>query len=193
MLPIPPFWEIFNNHHAHNVIIIYKHVYWKETWALIPACHTTRSPFSTKIPLNMHLVTTRVFQCRQLCVSLATCLLLRCSSSLEGKMMAIMTQQSWLEIKHYSVAYFDCVTVFKVWCTTTVKGRAHTHCIDTWIFDISIQHAGALPLVEVLWYVLLSIFYFINCPILSINMCMWSLAPSTYRCFTCGIWDRTQM
>ena len=34
--------------------------------------------------------------------------------------------QSWVEIKHYSVAYFDHVTAFKaLQCRTSVEGRAH--------------------------------------------------------------------
>ena len=31
--------------------------------------------------------------------------------------------QSWVEIKHYSIAYFDCITTFKaLWRRTSVKG-----------------------------------------------------------------------
>ena len=36
--------------------------------------------------------------------------------------------QSWVQIGHYSVAYFDRITVFKVLkCRTFIKGGAHTH------------------------------------------------------------------
>ena len=37
------------------------------------------------------------------------------------------------EIKHYSVAYFNCVTEFKALLSTSVElplGGVHTHCID---------------------------------------------------------------
>ena len=34
-------------------------------------------------------------------------------------------------IEHYSVAYFNHITVFKaLWCRTSIKGGAHTHCIN---------------------------------------------------------------
>ena len=39
--------------------------------------------------------------------------------------------QSQVEIKHYSVAYFDHITAFKVlYHSTSVKGGAHTHYVD---------------------------------------------------------------
>ena len=46
--------------------------------------------------------------------------------------------QSRVEIKHYSIAYFNCVSVFKVLeHRTLVVGGAHTHCVDAQIPDIS--------------------------------------------------------
>ena len=48
--------------------------------------------------------------------------------------------QSWVEIKHYSVAYFDRVTAFKVLQPgTSVKGGAHMHYVD-----LSGIHASSL-------------------------------------------------
>ena len=42
--------------------------------------------------------------------------------------------QMWqprVEIEHYSVAYFDCITAFEALkCSTSIKGRAHTHYVD---------------------------------------------------------------
>ena len=38
--------------------------------------------------------------------------------------------QSWVEIKHYSVAYFDHITALQVLkCRTLVKGGACTCCV----------------------------------------------------------------
>ena len=37
--------------------------------------------------------------------------------------------QSWVEIEHYSVTHFDCVTVFEELKYGTVKGKAHTHTV----------------------------------------------------------------
>ena len=40
--------------------------------------------------------------------------------------------QSRVEIKHYSVAYFDCGTAFEVLQRgTSVKGGAHTHWVNS--------------------------------------------------------------
>ena len=39
--------------------------------------------------------------------------------------------QSQVEIEHFSVAYFKCITTFKVlYHRPSVKGRTHTCCID---------------------------------------------------------------
>ena len=39
--------------------------------------------------------------------------------------------QSQVEIEHYSVAYFDRITVFEVLkCRTSVKGGAHICCVN---------------------------------------------------------------
>ena len=38
--------------------------------------------------------------------------------------------QSQVEIKHYSVEHFDCVTAFEA---------AHMHCVDTQIANMSAQ------------------------------------------------------
>ena len=43
----------------------------------------------------------------------------------------IYVWQSWVEIKHYSVAYFDHVTALQVLKRRTlVKGRAHMCCVN---------------------------------------------------------------
>ena len=37
--------------------------------------------------------------------------------------------QSRVEIEHYSVVYFTRITAFEpMYCRTSIKGRAHTHC-----------------------------------------------------------------
>ena len=47
------------------------------------------------------------------------------------KLYIIITWQSQVEIKHFSVAYFKCITTFKVqYHRLSVKGRTHTCCID---------------------------------------------------------------
>ena len=39
--------------------------------------------------------------------------------------------QSQIEIKHYSISYFDCITVFEVlYRRSSVKGEAHTHYVN---------------------------------------------------------------
>ena len=47
-----------------------------------------------------------------------------------GHMMSYMWQ-SRVEIEHYSVVYFNHITVFEVlWRGTSVRGGAHTRCIN---------------------------------------------------------------
>ena len=39
--------------------------------------------------------------------------------------------QSWVEIEHYSVAYFDHITAFVALLRgTSVKGGTHMHCVN---------------------------------------------------------------
>ena len=39
--------------------------------------------------------------------------------------------QSQVEIKHYSVVYFNCITMFEALLhKTSVKGGAHMHCVN---------------------------------------------------------------
>ena len=48
--------------------------------------------------------------------------------------------QSQVEIEHYSIACFSCVAAFEaLQHETSIKGRAHTHCIDAQIPDQSMQ------------------------------------------------------
>ena len=49
--------------------------------------------------------------------------------------------QSQMENKHFSIAYFNCITSFKV-----VKGRAYTHCVDVSICETSTRGVQAPPL-----------------------------------------------
>ena len=43
--------------------------------------------------------------------------------------------------RNHSIAYFNCVTVFEaLQHRTSVKGRAHMHCVDAQILDMSMQH-----------------------------------------------------
>ena len=40
--------------------------------------------------------------------------------------------QSRVENEHYSVACFECVTMFKaLQCSSSVKGGAHMHCVNS--------------------------------------------------------------
>ena len=49
--------------------------------------------------------------------------------------------QSQVEIEHYSVAYFDWVTVFETLRQrSSFKGKIHMHCVDSWMPDIFIHH-----------------------------------------------------
>ena len=49
--------------------------------------------------------------------------------------------QSCVEIQGYSVAYFDCITVFKApYHWTSIKGGAHMHSVDAWIANESTKH-----------------------------------------------------
>ena len=50
--------------------------------------------------------------------------------------------QSRVEIKHYSVVYFDRITVFNaLLCSTSIKGGAHLH---SHYVDLSGIHASLL-------------------------------------------------
>ena len=52
----------------------------------------------------------------------------------------VLMWQSRVEIEHYSVAYFDCVIVFRaLQDRTSFKGGAHTHSVDSWTPDKSTQ------------------------------------------------------
>ena len=53
--------------------------------------------------------------------------------------------QSRVEIGHYSIAYFDCVTA-------SIKGGAYTHCVDVLGIHASTLCYEPLPLTEGLHY-----------------------------------------
>ena len=62
-------------------------------------------------------------------------------------------RQSCVEIKGYSVAYFDRFAAFEApYCWTFVKGGAHMRFIDSLDIHASMKHVWALPLTEVQWY-----------------------------------------
>ena len=48
--------------------------------------------------------------------------------------------QSQEKIEHYSVPYFDCITMFEAQRRISDKGRTDMRCVDTWITDSSLQH-----------------------------------------------------
>ena len=50
---------------------------------------------------------------------------------MEAAIIYMYMWQSRVEIEHYSVAYFDCITVFEVlYRSTSIKGGAHTRYVD---------------------------------------------------------------
>ena len=58
-----------------------------------------------------------------------------------GTSAQIHMWQSLVEVKHYSIAYFDCITTFKVlWHRTSVKDGVHACCIDGSGICASTQH-----------------------------------------------------
>ena len=53
--------------------------------------------------------------------------------------------QSQVKIEHYSVAYFDCVIMFKaLQDRTSFKGGAHTHSVDSWTPDKGGAHTHSV-------------------------------------------------
>ena len=61
--------------------------------------------------------------------------------------------QSHVEIKDYSVVYFDCIVAFKaLYHWTSVKGGAHTHFVGLLDIHASMKYIWAPPLIEVQWY-----------------------------------------
>ena len=60
---------------------------------------------------------------------------------------------SRVEIKDYSVEYFNCIAMFEVpYHWTFFKGEAHTCIIDVWISNKSAKRIWALVLKEVQRY-----------------------------------------
>ena len=58
--------------------------------------------------------------------------------------------QSRVEIKGYSVTYFDRIAAIEaLYHWTSVKGGAHMHFMDLLDIHASTKHAWALPLTEV--------------------------------------------
>ena len=61
--------------------------------------------------------------------------------------------QSQVEIEHYSFAYFDRIAAFEaLQRRTSVKGGAHTRCVNVASIDEFTQRVWAPPLTEVLRY-----------------------------------------
>ena len=62
-----------------------------------------------------------------------------CSSSIDCHMMYMW--QSRVEIKDYSIAYFDCIAAFKApYRWTSVKGKAHMHFGVIFDFYMRLSH-----------------------------------------------------
>ena len=60
-----------------------------------------------------------------------TCSIIVTPSNEHVFMYSMHIWQMWVEIEHYFVAYFDCITVFEaLYHRTSVKGGAHTRCLD---------------------------------------------------------------
>ena len=58
--------------------------------------------------------------------------------------------QSRVEIKHYSIAYFDRIAGFEaLYRRTSVKGGAHMRCVNVASIDEFTQRVWAPPLTEV--------------------------------------------
>ena len=54
-----------------------------------------------------------------------------------------------VEIENYSVAYFNCITVFEVpYCWTSIKGGVHTCLVDAWLVNESTKCVWAPPLMK---------------------------------------------
>ena len=61
--------------------------------------------------------------------------------------------QSLVEIKDYSVMYFDCSAAFKaMYRWTSVKDGAHMRLVDSLDIHASMNHVWAPPLMEVQRY-----------------------------------------
>ena len=57
-------------------------------------------------------------------------------------------KQPRVEIKDYSITYFNCIAAFKApYHWTSVKGGAHTHFIDSLAIHASMKRVWALPLI----------------------------------------------
>ena len=57
---------------------------------------------------------------------------------MEAAIIYMYMWQSRVEIEHYSVAYFDCITVFEVlYRSTSIKDGAHTHYVDLSGIDLA--------------------------------------------------------
>ena len=65
----------------------------------------------------------------------------------------IYVWQSRVEIKGYSVTYFNRIAAFKApYCWTSVKGGAHLHFVDSLDIHASTKHIWTPPLTEVQQY-----------------------------------------
>ena len=78
--------------------------------------------------------------CQHMCMHMFACVNVHVCVQLHYIASNKHLWQSQVEIEHYSVAYFNRVTMFKVLlCTTSVKGGAHMRYID-----LSAIHASSL-------------------------------------------------
>ena len=68
-------------------------------------------------------------------------------------LMSLRHNKSRVEIHHYSIAYFYCITAFKaLQHRNSIKSGAHTCRVDAWIPDKSTYHLWAPPLMKILCY-----------------------------------------
>ena len=66
-------------------------------------------------------------------------------------LIVLHMQQSWVEIEHYSVTYFNRVTTFEaLQCRTSIEGGAHT--LHRLVKYSCIQEHVSVPWMEVLCY-----------------------------------------
>ena len=55
----------------------------------------------------------------------------------------------WVEIEHYSIVYFECITEFDTllrWASA--EGRAHMRYVNSWLSDVPIKRIWTPPLAE---------------------------------------------
>ena len=101
--------------------------------------------------------------------------------------------QSRVEIKDYSVAYFDCIAAFEVpYCWTSIKGGAHTCFVDAWISNNSTNCIWALPLTEVHQYGTLNTAMWSKYVMESSSVSTWDCHKYVFICWHNLMWNQYQ-